>query len=153
MSQIQFSKKQYVNIFDTNEIIRAGSFQALADFEIETVAQMVYFSAITPTTQKIRCILYSDSTYATAVYMSSWYTFADLGALGPYGRWFIPISFNKENISNLLTYYIAFEIGNYTKSTGYIALEYDFIDPIYTNELVLTSSLFKYLVFGNVKPV
>jgi hypothetical protein len=153
MSQLQFSKTQYVNTFTDNEI-RSGSFKTNEDLELTNIIPMVFFGNLVPTTQQIRCNIYADSTYTNLLYQSSWYIFNYLGNLGPYGRWYIPIEFNKENISNLITYYVAFELGNYVhSSTSYLALEYDNVDSIYTNETVVVNSPHRYLVFGNVKPV
>jgi len=158
MSQLQFTRRQYEIPFNTDDVIKAGSFESIVDFEIDRVFPMVYFNNINPTTERIRAIIYSDSTYGTAIYQSNWYTFADLTSIGPYGRWYIPIAFNNWNIKKGIQYFISFEIGNYTRSlSSYIAIESDVIDAIHDNDLsdsnIVTNSPYRYLVRGNAKPI
>lgn len=140
MGFLDFAETQYIKTIDTGEQPRMGTFKVTQNSELKYMRVKPYIQGTLVGTEKIRLKIYSDTTFTSLLYTSSWsnlYEVVDENGDVATGDWLgiIRIDFNRENLNKNITYYVVAELTGYTRNadTFYIGLSYDFPFPIYDN--------------------
>lgn len=136
MSFQQFAEDQFIKTFETDEVVRMGSFQTSTSGELAHIRVVCYVRGILTGTEKIRIKIYSDSLFSSLLYTSDW-------AVLPYSDWigWIRCDFDNQSINKNITYYITCEVSGYVNDYPNLelGLAHDFPYPIYA-----TSETFFY---------
>lgn len=133
-----FPANQYVKTFETNELVRMGSFQTNENGELKYIRALMYIRGNLAGNEQFRIRLFPTNLYETSIATSSWMSLSNIvdenniALLGNFVG-MIRCDFNRENINKNNTYYVQAELQNYTANypTFEIGLAYDFPGPRY----------------------
>lgn len=144
-----------VRTIDTSEILKMGSFDVVNSGWLGHIRVGVFiFNQVgRGGSEKIRTKVYSDSSYSSLLYTSSWTdlnttTIADLKTSH---SWIgiVRTDFSKQQINNQLVYYLAIELSNYTYNFGtfWIGSFKDYPYPTYSTATSANSAPYKFEIF------
>jgi hypothetical protein len=130
----EFADTLYCKTFDTDEIVRMGSFQVAESLELQYIRLLIYINGTIAGTERIRLRVYSDSGFSNVLYTSDYSSMSSITGLSTRFLGWVRFSFDREHINKNITYYLTAEIDNYTFAEPfYIGAMYDFPHPIYDN--------------------
>lgn len=144
MALAQWPNTGYLKFFDTDERIRLGSytpnvneqFKRNANDELGGIYVYPLIKMTLAGTEKIKCHIYGDSSYSSAIYSSSWSVLStNISNITSSWHGWVLCEFASGNLNKNITYYIGCEISGYTRVsyTSYIGLKYDYPNPVIPN--------------------
>lgn len=135
--------KAFVKVFNDDEIIQMGSYTPNVNeqFNNNRKAQLggfylyLFKKGVLGGTERIRALVYGNSSYVTPIYTSSWFNLSDISNLDTNWHGWVLTQFVSGHLSKNLTYYVAAEIDNYTRNNTsfFIGMKYDYPNPVYGN--------------------
>lgn len=141
MSHAQWPNKSYVKVFETDEVIKMGSylpnynefFKNNSSTLYGGVNLHIYFQGTLAGTERIRTHIYGDSNYSGILYSSSWTNLSIITAPGSYWMGWLFTEITSGTLNKNITYYLGAEIGNYTRNgfTLFVSLKFDYPNPVY----------------------
>ncbi len=142
MSVYDFNRDQYVFILDSNTSQHMGSFKTQDKMELGSIRVGLFLKGIQNFTgnESFKLKIYTESSLTNLLYESNTTLISDISNsdinFSGYNNWYglVSCEFDRPNINPELTYHLAFEVMNYTRTnTEHIALFFDYPYPIYDN--------------------
>lgn len=134
MSIEKFPQYSHFKVADTSELVLAGTFSLESPVQIRQVLTHIYKHGAHGGSESVVAKIFLDSGLTVLLDTSDPVLFSDI-EMGDHWRGQVPFNFpNKKFMDSSKSYYIAFEISNYTRSGNdfYISFLVDTTDQIYT---------------------
>ena len=135
MSTLQFPNVGFMKIFETDEIIKIGSYTPNVNEQMKYIRILLYINGTLAGTEKIRIKIYGDNGYTSALYTSDYSSLSGITNISTRWRGWVRTDFARCHLSLNNTYYLGCEINSYTRNamTLFIGALYDYPNPIYGN--------------------
>lgn len=139
MGFTQFPATQYFSIFETNDVVKLGSFRLNESGFLKSAYIRIYINGVTQLggSERIRLKVYSDASHTKLMATGEWRNISSITNLGT-TNWLgkILLSFDTAfNMNKNTAYYLEVDSDNYTRNgdTFYMGLSYDFPIAVYDN--------------------
>lgn len=119
----------YVRVLGTSELVQAGSIDLSQHTELEYLRILLYKHGTLGGTEQIRAKLYHDAACTELYATSDWSNVADIDGLSTYWWGWFRLGFNRVQLNKNAVYYVALETQNYTESSSYLAVSFDWPVP------------------------
>lgn len=137
MAFAQFPRDRFVKIFDTDELVRMGSFSDV-EGELAHIRSEAYIKGTLAGTERIRVKIFGDNRYTALFATSEWFylnTVQDEDGVIQVGDYLgdVRFDFSRQNLNPNITYFVGAEIDGYTENfdSFFISLSRDYINSVY----------------------
>lgn len=133
-----FANNQFIRSFDTDEIVRMGSFSTVSSLELSSVRVLAFVKGTLAGNERIRLKIFTDPAFSKLLHTSQWSNLSGITGEGDVSLTgdflgMVRVDFNRQNINKTIVYYVACEISDYTPigDTFFVGLSHDFPSPRY----------------------
>lgn len=129
----QFPDTFYIKLLKEGVVEKLGAFSGQASQGLQYIVLTLLRVGTAVGTERLRLHLYSETTFVSGpVASSDWRSLSEF-TTGTNAHGYLRFDFNREYLSNSLTYYLGIETENYTKTLSfYLAVKLDWPDDVYT---------------------